>query len=62
MDRQLAAEGVTLDGIYYCPEVPTGDDRTAITHGDRKPGPGMLLRAAADLGLDLGARRGWSAT
>ena len=22
---------------------------------DRKPGPGMLLRAAADLGLDLGA-------
>jgi D,D-heptose 1,7-bisphosphate phosphatase len=53
MARQLAAEGVTLDGVYYCPEVPTDDDRTAITHGDRKPGPGMLLRAGRDLGLDL---------
>ena len=52
MDRQLAAEGVTLDGTYYCPEVPTVDDRTAITHVDRKPGPGMLLRASTDLGLD----------
>jgi D,D-heptose 1,7-bisphosphate phosphatase len=53
MNRQLAAEGVTLDGIYYCPEVPTDDDRTLITHGDRKPGPGMLIRASDDLGLDL---------
>ena len=53
MNRRLAAEGVTLDAIYYCPEAPTGDDRTAITHGDRKPGPGMLIRASKDLGLDL---------
>jgi D,D-heptose 1,7-bisphosphate phosphatase len=53
MNRQLAAEGVTLDGVYYCPEAPTVDDRTAITHGDRKPGPGLLLRAGRDLGLDL---------
>jgi D,D-heptose 1,7-bisphosphate phosphatase len=54
MVRQLAAEGVTLDGVYYCPEVPTTDeDRLAITHGDRKPGPGMLLRAGRELGLDL---------
>ena len=55
MNRQLAAEGATLDAIYYCPEAPAGDDRTVIEHGDRKPGPGMLLRAAEDLGLDLGA-------
>ena len=53
MTRQLADEGVTLDGIYYCPEVPTVDDRTVVTHGDRKPGPGMLIRASKDLGLDL---------
>lgn len=52
MVRQLLDEGLTLDGIYYCPEVPAGDDRTAVTHGDRKPGPGMLLRASAELGLD----------
>jgi D-glycero-D-manno-heptose 1,7-bisphosphate phosphatase len=57
MNRQLLAEGVTLDGIYYCPEAPTGDDRTVVTHGDRKPGPGMLLRAAEELGLDLS--RSW---
>lgn len=53
MNCQLVAEGVTLDGIYYCPEAPTGEDRTEITHGDRKPGPGMLIRAARELGLDL---------
>ncbi len=52
MRRQLADEGVSLDGVYYCPEVPAATDPTAITRGDRKPGPGMLLRAARELGLD----------
>jgi D,D-heptose 1,7-bisphosphate phosphatase len=52
MRRQLAAEGVTLDGVYYCPEVPGVDDPAVVTHDDRKPGPGMLLRAARELGLD----------
>jgi D,D-heptose 1,7-bisphosphate phosphatase len=53
MRRQLAAHGATIDGIYYCPIAPAGDDRSVIEHPDRKPGPGMLLRAAADLKLDL---------
>ena len=53
MVRQLAAEGLAMDGVYYCPEVPIGDDRNVVTHVDRKPGPGMLLRAGRDLGLDL---------
>jgi D-glycero-D-manno-heptose 1,7-bisphosphate phosphatase len=35
--------------------VPDGDDPTVVTHGDRKPGPGMLLRASSDLGLDPAA-------
>ena len=49
-----AAEGVTLDGVYYCPEAPTVDDPTRRSPtADRKPGPGMLLRAARELGLDL---------
>lgn len=52
MGRQLLAEGVTLDGAYHCPEVPGSDDPTVVTHHDRKPGPGMLLRASAELGLD----------
>ena len=55
MNRQLAACGATIDGIYYCPDAPAGDDRTVVENPDRKPGPGMLLRAAADLKLDLGA-------
>ena len=55
MNRQLAACGATIDATYFCPDVPTSDDRTTIENLDRKPGPGMLLRAAADLSLDLKA-------
>ena len=55
MNRQLSAEGVAVDAIYHCPEAPAGDDRTAIEHGDRKPAPGMLIRAAEELDLDLGS-------
>ncbi|MDZ4296386.1 MAG: HAD-IIIA family hydrolase [Patescibacteria group bacterium] len=43
----LAAEGVRLDGIYYCPHRP--EDRCAC----RKPEIGMLLCAAEDFGLSL---------
>jgi D,D-heptose 1,7-bisphosphate phosphatase len=53
MARQLAAEDLAVDAIYYCPETPSGDDRTTVEHGDRKPGPGMLIRAAGEKGLDL---------
>src|SRR5262249_7923106 len=55
LNRQLAAENATLDAIYVCPEAPAGDDRCIVEHGDRKPGPGMLIRAAEELDLDLGA-------
>jgi histidinol-phosphate phosphatase family protein len=54
MNRQLAAHGAVIDAVYYCPDTPAGDDRTVVENPDRKPGPGMLLRAAADLKLDLG--------
>ena len=53
MNRQLAAFGVVLDGIYSCTVAPTTNDRLAIEHPDRKPAPGMLLHAAADLHLEL---------
>jgi len=58
MHRQLAAEGTAVDAIYYCPTVPTGSDRTIVEDFERKPGPGMIWRAAADLGLDL--TRSWA--
>jgi D-glycero-D-manno-heptose 1,7-bisphosphate phosphatase len=54
MHRQLAEHDVQLDGLYYCTSVPTNTDRTIIDDPDRKPGPGMLFRAAKELGLDLG--------
>ena len=54
---QLAHEGVALDGIYHCPIEPQISDRTVVEHEDRKPGPGMLLRAATELSLDL--RMSW---
>ena len=55
MRRQLAACGATIDAIYHCPVAPASDDRSVVEHPDRKPGPGMLLRAAVDLKLDLAA-------
>jgi D-glycero-D-manno-heptose 1,7-bisphosphate phosphatase len=55
MNRRLAEQGAALDGIYYCPDAPDGDDRTVVLNPDRKPGPGMLLRASAEMGLDLAA-------
>jgi D-glycero-D-manno-heptose 1,7-bisphosphate phosphatase len=55
MSRQLAGLGDWVDAIYYSPEAPACDDRTVFEHGDRKPGPGMLRRAARDMGLDLAA-------
>lgn len=53
LDRQLAARGAALDAIYFCPDAPIGDDRTVVENPRRKPGPGMLLQAAADLDLEL---------
>ena len=56
MVEDLAQAGVTLDGLYWSPWHPEAeDDRFRHPdHPDRKPNPGMLLRAAADLSLDLG--------
>ena len=51
--RQLAEENVHLDGIYWCPVAPKTTDRTVVEHEDRKPGPGMLKRAAQELHLAL---------
>jgi D-glycero-D-manno-heptose 1,7-bisphosphate phosphatase len=43
----LAADGVPLDGAYYCPHLAS--DGCAC----RKPEPGMLLQAARELGIEL---------
>lgn len=46
----LRSEGVELDGAYYCHHHP---DFTGPCDC-RKPAPGLLLRAARELQLDLG--------
>jgi histidinol-phosphate phosphatase family protein len=49
----LLAEGGVLDGIYFCPHHPTeGRGRYLLSCDCRKPAPGLLLRAAAELNLD----------
>ncbi len=52
--RQLAASGAHLDGIYFCPFHPEGCvEGYCIDSELRKPRPGMILKAAKDLNIDL---------
>ncbi len=47
MEQLLAEESVRVDGIYCCPHSP--EEKCQC----RKPRPGLLLKAAAELGIDL---------
>ncbi|MFN9805541.1 MAG: D-glycero-beta-D-manno-heptose 1,7-bisphosphate 7-phosphatase [Betaproteobacteria bacterium] len=54
MRDEFDAAGAPLAGVYYCPHHPV--DAIApyrIACDCRKPAPGMLLRAARELDLDL---------
>ena len=54
VERQLGANGARLDGLYVCIHHPTaGFPPYRVACDCRKPKPGLLLRAAADLNLDL---------
>lgn len=54
LELQLAAAGTRVDGIYLCPHHPTeGIGELRVACECRKPGAGLLLAAARDLGLDL---------
>lgn len=50
---RLHVAGVDIDAVHHCPHLP---DATVAAHAIdcdcRKPRPGMLLRAIAQLGLD----------
>jgi D-glycero-D-manno-heptose 1,7-bisphosphate phosphatase len=51
---QLERAGARLDGVYVCPHHPTeGAPPYRLLCECRKPKPGLLRRAAEDLGLDL---------
>jgi D-glycero-D-manno-heptose 1,7-bisphosphate phosphatase len=54
LQRQLAEQGVSLGGFYYCPYHPEGVVEGYSRESDlRKPSPGMLLLAASELNIDL---------
>jgi len=56
MRAQLAAHGVRLDAVLHCPHLPDATVAQYRRRCDcRKPAPGMLLRAAHELSLDLQA-------
>jgi D-glycero-D-manno-heptose 1,7-bisphosphate phosphatase len=56
MLKQFAEQGVTVTGVYYCPDHPEhGIGKYRRDTGHRKPGPQMLLDAAREHGLDLPA-------
>ena len=54
MRAEFRLHEAPLDAVYHCPYHPEhGIGEWKREHEDRKPGPGMLLRAARDLRLDL---------
>lgn len=58
METLLGEDGAYLDGIYFCPHHPDSGYEGEIKELKiececRKPKPGMLLKAAQDLNIDL---------
>jgi D-glycero-D-manno-heptose 1,7-bisphosphate phosphatase len=55
LHAQLARAGARLDGLYVCTHHPSeGAPPYRMLCDCRKPRPGLLVRAAEDLELDLG--------
>jgi len=58
LDALLAAEGAAVTATFACPFHPEGvDPYQHDDHPARKPNPGMMLRAAHELEIDLA--RSW---
>lgn len=54
MTRQLTERGAHVDAIFYCPYHPEGTVEQYAQNSDlMKPRPGMLLKAAKQLDIDL---------
>jgi D-glycero-D-manno-heptose 1,7-bisphosphate phosphatase len=54
MCAEFRARGVSIAKVYHCPFHPEhGVGMYRRNSADRKPGPGMILRAAHDLSVDL---------
>lgn len=54
IDRRVREGGARIDGYYYCPHHPDGVvEPFRVKCECRKPKPGMIRRAALDLGIDV---------
>ncbi|MDP1774220.1 MAG: HAD family hydrolase [Methylobacter sp.] len=54
MCERFAEEGVAIDAVYYCPyHAVYGIGKYKVDSFDRKPNPGMILRARDELELLL---------
>ena len=54
MSSRFADGGARVDAYYYCPHHPDGNVSPYARACDcRKPAPGLVVRAASDLGLDV---------
>lgn len=54
MHELLARDGAHVDAVFFCPHHPEAKEEKYRSACDcRKPRPGMLLQAAAELALDL---------
>jgi D-glycero-D-manno-heptose 1,7-bisphosphate phosphatase len=53
LNTLFAPAGAHLDGYYYCPHHVEGKPPYNFDCPERKPKPGMLQRAANDMGLTL---------
>ena len=56
MSEQFSNHGVTIDETYFCPNHPEhGEGSYKIDCDDRKPKPGMLLKAKEAFNLNMNA-------
>jgi D-glycero-D-manno-heptose 1,7-bisphosphate phosphatase len=54
LEQMLRIEGARIDAIYYCPHHPTaGKSSYTMVCDCRKPGTGLIDRAARDLAIDV---------
>ncbi|MES2831786.1 MAG: HAD family hydrolase [Pseudomonadota bacterium] len=54
MRNEFSKEGVAIDKVYFCPSHPVhGVGQYKVESSHRKPGPGMILQAAEEFGIDL---------
>jgi D-glycero-D-manno-heptose 1,7-bisphosphate phosphatase len=54
IDERMRSGGARIDGYYYCPHHPDGTvEEFSLACDCRKPKPGLIVRAARDLDIDV---------